>query len=83
MRTVLTRRDFSQTIGLGAAAAALSGAPARKLKIGYTCIIWGTFPRGAEAFATLEPALKDVGSLGYYASRRFPKCSRTGTSAAR
>ena len=73
MRTALTRRDFSKTIGFGAAAAALSGAPTRKLKIGYTCIIWGTFPRGAEAFATLEPALKDVGSLGYYGFETFPE----------
>src|SRR5712671_5306699 len=74
MPSAFTRRDFSKIcIGLGAIATTLPGAAARKLKIGYTCITWGTFPRGAEASATLEPALKDIGALGYYGFETFPE----------
>jgi hypothetical protein len=39
-----------------------------KPKIGYTCITWGTFPRGAEASATLEAAVK-VLRIGHGSAR--------------
>ena len=69
MSTILRRREFLAL----AAAGALSGAPARKLKIGFTCITWGTFPRGPEASATLENAVKDIASLGFYGFETFPE----------
>ena len=47
----VTRRDFAAAL---AAASTLRAATPRNLKIGHTCITWGTFPRGPEAIATLE-----------------------------
>src|SRR3954463_1816611 len=67
--TLITRRDFSITL----AAASLYAATPRNLKIGHTCITWGTFPRGPEAFATLEPAVKDIAALGYNGFETFPE----------
>jgi inosose dehydratase len=64
-RTLLT--------ALPAGLCAVQAAPARKLKIGYTCIIWNVFPRGPEASANLEPALKDISSLGFYGFETFPE----------
>jgi inosose dehydratase len=69
MRAVLSRREW---IALSAAAV-LPAATARRLKIGYTCITWGTFPRGPEASATLENAVRDVASLGFYGFETFPE----------
>jgi len=72
----LNRRSFTKTVaaGLGAAAfPAMRAAESRKLKIGYTCITWGTFPRGDEAAATLEPALRDIASLGFIGFETFPE----------
>jgi inosose dehydratase len=66
----ISRRDF--TIAL-AGAATLKSATPRNLKIGHTCITWGTFPRGPEAFATLEPAVKDIAALGYHGFETFPE----------
>ena len=51
----------------------LGAAPARRLKIGYTCITWGTFPRDATSAATLEPALKDISSEGFWGFETFPE----------
>jgi inosose dehydratase len=81
MKNTLSRRSFLRTVasktiaaGLGAAAfPALRAAAERKLKIGFTCITWGTFPRGPEAIATLEPAVKDIASLGFYSFETFPE----------
>ena len=67
----MNRRDFSKALAL-AALPALRGAE-RKLKIGYTCITWGAFPRGAEASATLEPAVKDISAMGFHAFETFPE----------
>src|SRR5438309_2150107 len=69
----ITRRDFSKTISAGLSAAVLTAATPRNLKIGHTCITWGTFPRGAEASATLEPAVKDIATLGYNGFETFPE----------
>jgi inosose dehydratase len=70
----MNRREFSKSIaaGLGASALPLLGAT-RNLKIGYTCITWGAFPRGPEANATLENAVKDISSLGFYSFETFPE----------
>src|SRR5437867_937772 len=69
----MTRRNFGQTLGLGAlAAGAVTAAPARKLKIGHTCITWGSFPRPGDD-ATLEPALKDIGGEGFSSFETFPE----------
>jgi inosose dehydratase len=75
MKVTLNRRVFSKAIviALGAAAVPALRAAERKLKIGYTCITWGTFPRGAEASATLEAAVKDISSLGFYSFETFPE----------
>src|SRR4051794_12623563 len=71
MKATINRRDFSKglAIGLGAAASpALRAAEPRKIKIGYTCLIWNVLPRTPE---NLEPALKDVSSLGFYKFETF------------
>jgi inosose dehydratase len=70
----MNRREFSKSIAaaIGASALPLPGAT-RNLKIGYTCITWGAFPRGAEASATLEAAVKDISSLGFHSFETFPE----------
>lgn len=76
MNTNLDRRSFSKTVAGALSAAALpslDAAPARKLKIGCTCIIWNVFPRGPEASANLEPALKDISTLGFHGFEAFPE----------
>ena len=71
----MNRRNFSKALaaGLGAAACSPLRAAERKLKIGYTCITWGTFPRGPEASATLENAVRDIAGLGFYGFETFPE----------
>ena len=73
MNTRISRREFSKTVAAGAAALSLHAAAPRNLKIGHTCITWGTFPRGPEASATLEPAVKDIAALGYNGFETFPE----------
>src|SRR5256885_14850853 len=65
-------RTFSKALA-APALVPLTAAPTRNLKIGHTCITWGTFPRGAEANATLEPAIKDIASLGFDSFETFPE----------
>jgi inosose dehydratase len=75
MKGTLNRRDFTKAaaLGLGAMAVpALQGAE-KKIKIGHTCITWGTFPRGEAAFATLEPAVKDIAETGFWGFETFPE----------
>lgn len=71
----MNRRTFANTLALGAGALALPCLPAastRKLKIGYTCITWGSFPRpGAES--TIESALKDISAEGFWSFETFPE----------
>jgi inosose dehydratase len=74
----MSRREFSKALGLGLGAAfvsarALARAPSRRLKIGYTGITWGAFPRGAEASATLDAALADIHRLGFHSFETFPE----------
>jgi inosose dehydratase len=67
----IDRRTFTRTLALGAAAAMLPGslsavaAAARRLKVGHTGITWGFKPTDA------EPAIKDVGSLGFHGYESF------------
>ncbi len=65
----ITRRAFSRTLAIGAAAAALPGPlqalAGKRLKIGHTGITWGFKPTDA------EQAIKDVGSLGYAGYESF------------
>ncbi len=75
MKSTLNRRDFTKAaaLGLGAVAGpALQGA-GKKIKIGHTCITWGTFPRGEASFATLEPAMKDIAETGFWGFETFPE----------
>src|SRR5260370_22540222 len=70
MNATLNRRDFSKALALGLCAStrALLAAEPRKIKIGYTCLIWNVLPRTPE---NLEGALKDVSSLGFYKFETF------------
>jgi inosose dehydratase len=66
----VSRRTFTRTLAVGAAAAALPGAAitalaAPRLKVGHTGITWGFKPTDA------EQAIKDVGSLGYQGFESF------------
>ena len=62
MNTAITRRDFSKavTAGLGAALPVLHAATPRNLKIGHTCITWGTFGADEADAATLEARCKET-----------------------
>lgn len=69
----MTRRTFAQTLGSAAGSASLlAAAPTRKLKIGHTCITWSSFPR-KEDDTTLEPALRDIASEGFWSYETFPE----------
>jgi inosose dehydratase len=76
MNRTLERRSFLKTMALGLGTMALPSAfakkPAKRLKIGHTCITWGTFPR-PEDDATLEPALKDISAEGFWSFETFPE----------
>jgi inosose dehydratase len=76
MKAAISRRDFSRAVAAGFGTAALPllhSATPRNLKIGHTCITWGTFPRGPEADATLEPAVRDIAALGFNGFETFPE----------
>jgi inosose dehydratase len=66
----LNRRSFSKALALSVGAAALPQlrSAGSKIKIGYTCITWGVNPRRPEA---LDPALKDISSLGFWAFETY------------
>ncbi len=68
MKRTISRREFSQSLALGAAALsapALWAQSGRKLKVGHTGITWGFAPADA------ENAIKDVASLGYHGYESF------------
>src|SRR5579872_2790476 len=74
MNPTPNRRDFLKTSAVSLSAISrLRAAPARRLKIGYTCITWGTFPKDAASAATLEPAIKDISSQGFWGFETFPE----------
>jgi inosose dehydratase len=68
---MISRRSFLAALPAGFPI--MQAATLRRLKIGYTCIIWNVFPRGPEASVNLEPALKDISSLGFYGFETFPE----------
>src|SRR6201996_4075614 len=80
MTRSLPRRSFLKTAALGVGSLALpsfdaafaKGVPAKKMRIGHTCITWGTFPRPSDD-ATLEPALKDISAEGFWTFETFPE----------
>src|ERR1700732_2137677 len=70
-KATLNRRDFSKVVAIGVGAVAtpaLLAAEPRKIKIGYTCLIWNVLPRTTE---NLGGALKHVSSLGFYKFETF------------
>jgi inosose dehydratase len=79
MNKTMNRREAIQTMALtaGAACAGLPAAfakslPASKIKIGYTCITWGTFPlRPGMHDHTLNQALSDISSGGFWNFETF------------
>jgi len=74
VNAIMNRRNFGKTLAGAAAAAVLPvSAAERKLKIGHTCITWGTFPRSPEAMATLGAAVPDIARLGYWSFETFPE----------
>ncbi len=84
MHTIRDRRKFMQTMALGIGAMAVPGlTPAfaktktsagKKLKIGHTCITWGTFPpKDGQPDETLEPAMKDISEQGFWSFETFPE----------
>src|SRR5205809_4342000 len=68
----MNRRTFSKTLAACLTTTALDAAPKRRLKIGHTCITWGTFPNAA-GNPTLEAAVKDIASLGFWGFETFPE----------
>jgi inosose dehydratase len=74
-----TRREAIKTIALtagaacaGAPAAFGKSLPASKIKIGHTCITWGTFPlRPGTHDQTLDGALKDISAEGFWNYETF------------
>src|SRR5713226_10541464 len=81
MNRTLERRSLLKTMALGVGAMALPSAFAKKkqpkkMKIGHTCITWGTFPRPGDD-ATLEPALKDISAEGFWSFETFPELLET------
>ena len=68
MSAPVDRRSFAKTIAVAVAGAAIPAVAAqktRRLKVGHTGITWGFNPADA------EPAIKDVGSLGYHGYESF------------
>jgi inosose dehydratase len=60
----MNRRAFV----LGAATAAALPAAGKRLKIGYTALVWSATPRAPE---NLEHALKDMSDLGFHSFETF------------
>ena len=82
MNRTLERRSFLKTMALGLGTMALPSAfakkkPARKLKIGHTCITWGTFP-ARETTPRLNRRSRTSPPKASGHSRPFPRSSITG-----
>ena len=81
MNTKLERRSLLKVLAFSLGAAAASGLqaaaaednpmPVRKLKIGYTCITWGSFPHPGDD-TTLEAAL-GISGEGFWSFETFPE----------
>ena len=74
MSVEVPRRTFSKALATCLGIAAFGGLPGaaqqRRLRIGHTCITWGTFPN---APATLVPAITDIARLGFAGFETFPQ----------
>jgi inosose dehydratase len=80
METMLVRREVIKSLALtvSAAWANLPNAFAksqdtRKMKIGQTCITWGSFPPKPGNDETLNRALKDISAEGFWYFETFPE----------
>ena len=79
MKNILNRREALKTMALAAGAASVGlpeafakRLPASKIKIGHTCITWGTFPlRPGTHDHTLDVALKDISAEGFWNFETF------------
>ncbi len=79
MTKKLTRREMMKTVALTAGVASAGGLkafgeslPPSKIKIGHTCITWGTFPLKPGAHDhTLDGALKDIATEGFWSFETF------------
>jgi inosose dehydratase len=74
------RREFLKGVAVSAGALCASRldafakkVPARKLRIGYTCITWNTFPARSGDDATLDLAMKDIAAEGFWYFETFPE----------
>jgi inosose dehydratase len=74
------RREFLKGVAISAGAvcgspldAFAKKEPASKLRIGYTCITWNTFPPRSGDDATLDLALKDIAAEGFWYFETFPE----------
>ena len=74
MKLTMNRRNFTKALATGLCAASFPALAAskRRLKIGHTCITWGTFPNAA-GNPTLEAAVRDIASLGFWGFETFPE----------
>lgn len=82
MNPIQDRRNFLKTLGMGLGAVAVTDlgtafareVSAKKLKVGYTCITWGTFPaKSGQYETTLERALTDISAQGGWSFETFPE----------
>jgi inosose dehydratase len=77
MKQELDRRTFCGVaaggLGLLGAEQLLAAQKKRRLKIGYTCITWGVFPRAPKADEGLEAAMRDISNLGFWGFETFPE----------
>jgi len=77
MKKKLNRREAMKTMALTAGAASVGlpkafGMSPSKIKIGYTCITWGTFPlKPGTHDHTLNLALKDISAGGFWYFETF------------
>jgi inosose dehydratase len=77
---MLGRREFLKGVAVSAGAVCGSplealaiSEPASKLRIGYTCITWNSFPPRSGDDATLDLALKDIATEGFWYFETFPE----------
>jgi inosose dehydratase len=82
MNTNMNRREFTKTLAVSAALAAMgprawaATATPRKLKIGHTGITWNVFPqseRRPTANANMEPFIRDCAVEGFSGFECFPQ----------
>ena len=84
MKTLAMGAGAMTVTGLGASGCAREASEpstepstepsARNIKIGHTCITWGTFPpKDGQNETTLEAAMKDISEQGFWTFETFPQ----------